>query len=219
METRDLDRETEAANLWELIKKEITGIQLLWETMSGLYLDDGSDQWRVIDESAPVFFRLTLSAYMESLLTRISRLMDPARDGKDRENLTLARIATLVPACAPSVTKLRGSWSDSSLVPLRNKYLSHNDLTRIQSEPHALNMLLSGEDIARIRDLVSGLVDLRAAINMQLGLGPSLDAAIRKRAEFERRVLCRTLAGSRLFFELLPESDVLQHAWHEVDTP
>lgn len=212
-----VDQRTRALEFWALIKKEITGIQLLWETVNGLYFDTGSEAWAAMNEDAPLFFRLTLSAYIEALLTRISRLMDDPGSGA-KKNLSLKRLKTLMSGSEDkTIDKILEKWDGSVLNVLRNKNLSHNDLTRIEFEPHTLNLPLSEEGIALLEKFVSALVELRAAINSDLKLGAYLDGGLRKRVECERKTIGRILESSRLFFELLPENAALQHAWHQAE--
>ena len=67
--------------LWNIVKKEITGIQLLWETVNGLYFQPRGKGLATLGQEVPTLFRLTQTVLMESLQMRVSRLMDPANSG------------------------------------------------------------------------------------------------------------------------------------------
>ena len=68
--------------LWSLITKEITGIQVVWEVANSLYFQPHSEGWSRLGQDAPLLFGLTQTVYVESLLMRVARLMDPASSGK-----------------------------------------------------------------------------------------------------------------------------------------
>ena len=80
-----------SAELWTVIKKEMTGIHLLWETVNGLYFQPQGKEWKALQADAPLLIHLTQTALMESLLMRVSRLLDPAATGK-MTNLSLKQL-------------------------------------------------------------------------------------------------------------------------------
>lgn len=202
--------------LWDLLKKEVIGIELLWETVERLYLAANSQGIATLTEDVPLLYRLTQTAMMESLLIRMSRLMDPAASGRggEKTNLSLNRLAEACSDTADDIQVVRDIWDDSNLKHVRDKYLSHNDLARSLSESHTLNIPLNESDVAAMRKLVSGLREFRRKVHGSLNPGVAyLDASVERHVQRETETLNRTLLGSKLFFKLLPEHETLQRAW------
>lgn len=200
-----------AAELWAVIKKEITGIQLLWETVNGLYIQPRGEGWRALQTDAPLLVHLTQTAIMESLLMRVSRLMDPDTTGK-LTNLSLKQLVIADVSTDADEKALRTVWERSGLVDVRNKYLSHNDLDRLMTVDQTLNIPLESADIEALRQLAEGLRTLRRNVNLKLGAGAYVDQALDLQVKREIEVLEKTILGGIRFFELLPEHPVLQQA-------
>lgn len=206
-----------AEDLWAALKKEITGIQLIWETVECVYLNPDEQILSALEGDTPVVYRLIQTALMESMLMRLSRLMDPANSGKkegDRPNLSLKRLAELEPEIGDDEKAIRVLWEASSLKTLRDKYLSHNDLTHSLTSQHTLNIPLEPAHIQAMRAMANGLRDLRRSVHRKLNddvtyLDESLDIEIKRNVD----VFNRSLLGGKLFFELLPDHEVLQQAW------
>jgi len=202
--------------LWDILKKEVTGIQLLWETVECLYFEAKGQGIATLAEDVPLLYRLMQTAMMESLMMRMSRLMDPAASGRGREkaNLSLKQLAEACSDTAQDVQVVRDIWDASNLKQVRDKYLSHNDLTRSLSESHTLNIPLEEADVVAMRELASGLREFRRKVHGRLNPGvASLDESVSLHVQHETEVLNRTLLGSELFFRLLPEHETLQRAW------
>jgi hypothetical protein len=211
MATTDTTSPT-AIELWIVIKKEITGIQLLWGTMNGLYFQPQGKEWRaLVDDGAPLLVHLTQTALMESLLMRVSRMMDPAATGK-LTNLSLKQLVAADTSIGADEQTLRAIWDGSGLVDVRNKYLSHNDLNRSLSADHTLNIPLVSVDIEALRLLAEGLRTLRRNVNFKLDSAAYVDQGLDAKIRHEVDVLERSLLGGRLFFDLLPDYSVLQQA-------
>lgn len=200
-----------AAELWTVIKKEITGIQLLWEAVNGLYFQSSGKALRALQADTPVLIHLTQTALMESLLMRVSRLMDPAATDKFT-NLSLKQLVNVAPHIGTDEIAIRAVWKSSGLVEVRNKYLSHNDLSRAMVTDHTLNIPLESADIGALRQLAEGLRTLRCNVNPKLSQGAYVDQGLDAKVRQEIEVLGKTLLGGQRFFDLLPEHPVLQHA-------
>jgi hypothetical protein len=200
-----------AAELWIVIKKEITGIQLLWETVNGLYFQPMGKDWRALQADTPMLFHLTQTALMESLLMRVSRLMDPAATGK-MSNLSLKQLVTAEARIDADEVAIRAVWDGSGLKTVRDKYLSHNDLNRSLNSDHTLNIPLESADIEALRQLAEGLRTLRRNVNPKLGAGAYVDQGLDAQSQHDIGLLGKSLLGGRLFFDLLPEHSALQQA-------
>ncbi len=206
-----------AAELWAIIKKEITGIQLLWEAVNGLYFQPHGEGWRALQADTPLLVDLTQTAMMESLLMRVSRLMDPAATGK-LTNLSLKQLLNAAPNIVADEIAIRAVWESSGLVEVRNKYLSHNDLSRLTDTDHTLNIPLESTDIEALRQLTEGLRTLRRNVNPKLDGVPYVDHGLDDKVRREIEVLGKTLLGGNRFFELLPEHPALQQALAALET-
>lgn len=203
--------------LWPRIKQEITGIQLLLETVEQMYLR--SPRQRGIEQLAvdtPLLYGWMQTAMMESLLMRMSRLMDPASTGK-RHNLSLARLVGCINELDADICELRQQWDASGLKIIRDKYLSHNDLVRFMDEPHTLNIPLSGADILSIKSLADGLRAFRRAANLKISGVDYVDGQLDLKVQREVDLLSRSLLVGEAFYELLPGHDCLQEALTQIE--
>ena len=95
--------------LWTVLKKEITGIQLLWETVNGLYFQPQGKEWQLLMADAPLLVHLMQTGLMESLLMRVSRMMDPATTGK-LTNLSLKQLVNADASIEADEKTLRAIW-------------------------------------------------------------------------------------------------------------
>ena len=200
-----------AAELWAVIKKEITGIQLLWETVNSLYFQPQGKEWRALQGDAPLLIHLAQTALMESLLMRVSRLMDPAATG-NKTNLSLKQLIAADASIDADEKAIRAIWDGSGLVDVRNKYLSHNDLTQSLSTAHTLNIPLEPLDIGALEALAEGMRTLRRSVNHKLGGDAYIDQGLDAQVRRETETLGNVLLGGNLFFQLLPDHEYLQQA-------
>jgi hypothetical protein len=168
--------------LWPRIKQELAGIQLMWTSLDGLFFranDKPGLSWLHVEVT--LLSGLMQSSMMESLLLRIARLMDPPAAGKGNrgaENLSLRALAEAHPSLTDQVNTLKGKWEESDLKRLRDKYLSHNDLKRAQSEQHTINMPMTAADIAGVSSLVDGLMEFRKTANHVIVGAAYLDGSL-----------------------------------------
>ncbi len=193
-----------AAELWGVIKKEITGIQLLWETVNGLYFQQQGKEWQALGDDTPLLVHWIQTALMESLLMRVSRMMDPAATGKFT-NLSLEKLVTADASISSEESAIRAIWDESGLKAVRDKYLSHNDLHRALTEDHTLNIPLDTTDIDALKKLAQGLREFRNAVNQKLSGCPYIDQQLDSRIQNEIEILGRVLAGGNQFFKELPD--------------
>lgn len=201
-----------AVDLWAVITKEITGIQLLWEAVNGLYFQPQGKQWRNLQDGAPLLVHLTQTALMESLLMRASRMLDPDATGKF-SNLSLKQLVKSDQSIGNEELALRAVWDGSNLKTVRDKYLSHNDLNRSMTIDHTINIPLEPDDIDALRQLVDGLRALRRNVHPKLAVGKAyVDENLDVQVNHEVEALGKSLLGGKLFFDLLPEHPELQHA-------
>ena len=206
------------SDIWAVISKEITGIQLLWEAVEGMYFKQPLSKGLVsLDEDAPLLYRLMQTAMMESLLMRISRLMDK-EESCGRSNLSLKQLTCKDSELCSVTQGVCKTWEASALTAVRNKYLSHNDLDRSLTEQHTLNMPLSDSDVKAIRGLVEELRSLRRAVGQKISGAPYLDGALDIQVRHEIDVLDRTIAAGDCFYRLLPEHAFLQEALVAIET-
>lgn len=208
-----------AEDLWAVLKKEITGIQSLWETVERLFSKPSQKGLDRMADDIPLVFCMIQTALMEAILMRISRLMDPANSGRkegDKPNLSLKRLVALAPEISGEERRIRRLWDDSNLKILRDKYLSHNDLTRSLGELHTLNIPLEPADIEVMRALARGVCDFRESVHRKLTDGVAyLGEPASTQIQRDIDILNRSLVAGQLFFQLLPHHEALGRAWHE----
>ena len=193
-----------AAELWVVIKKEITGIQLLWEMVDGLYFQQQGKEWQALGNDTPLLIHWTQTALMESLLMRVFRLLDQPKT-LGHTNLSLKQLVIADASIASDELAIRTIWERSGLKDVRNTYLSHNGLHRAFTEEHTLNIPLEPADIEALRLLVEGLRKLRRNVNPKLGAGPYVDQIEDLKIQNEIEILGRVLAGGNQFFKELPD--------------
>jgi hypothetical protein len=205
-----------ATDLWVVLKKEITGIQLQWNAIDELYIKPPGNGLKTLRSFMPELFGMMQTAFMESLLLRVSRLMDPASTGRGTNsyfNLSLKRLVSL-DACAKEDEKLiRTMWDASGLRSIRDKYLSHNDLDWSMTRDHALTIPLTEEDIIEMRKLVEGLREFRLSVNQKLTGLPYVDQNLDSLIQRQVSGLNNSLLASDVFFNLLPSHEHIQQAW------
>lgn len=203
--------------LWPRIKQEITGIQLLWEAVEQMYFQPNQHRGiALLVADTPLLFRLMQTAMMESLLMRISRLMDKDSTG-NRHNLSLDRLCNSKPNVKADVCELREKWDASGLKRIRDKYLSHNDLVRASTEPHSLNIPLSEADVSAMESLAEGLRAFRHSANQKINGTAYVDRTLDLCAQREVDLLNRRLLVGEAFYELLPEHACLQEALTQIE--
>ena len=204
-----------SAELWALTKKEIAGIQLLWETVNGLYFKANGKGWQALQADTPTVTHVMQTALMESLLMRVSRLMDPATTGRGQGqmiNLSLKRLVEADQNIGVNESAIRVIWDGSGLKAVRDKYLSHNDLNRSMTVDHTLNIPLGSADIEALGQLAEGLRTLRREVSLKLGGVAYVDQGLDAMVQRDIETLGKTLLGGDLFFKLLPEHEFLQRA-------
>lgn len=197
-----------AAELWVVIKKEITGIQLLWETVNGLYFQQQGKEWRTLGNDTPLLIRLTQTALIESLLMRVSRLMDPATTGRGQSqmtNLSLKRLVEVDSSIPVHETVIRGIWDESELKAVRDKYLSHNDLQQALSEEHTLNIPLNTANIEALKKLTKGLRVFRRDVNQKLSGCTYIDQGLDLKIQNEIETLGCVIAAGNQFLKESPD--------------
>ena len=205
------------SNIWAVISKEITGIQLLWEAVEGMYFKQPSRKGLAsLDKDAPLLFRLMQTAMMESLLMRMSRLMDPPTT-MGKSNLSLDQLTRADQQFDQAASDLRKAWDRSTLKDIRNKYLSHNDLARSLNEEHTLSIPLSSDDVEAMRGLAVAWRSFRRVVSLKVSGAAYLDETLDGQMSHELDVLNRTMLAGDYFYRLLPEHAFLQEAFAVIE--
>ena len=200
--------------IWSMLKKEISGIQLLWEIIEELTSDNLHSQ-KIMAENAPCFWGLTTAIYLESLISRLSRLMDP-QTTRSHKNISFARLTSchqyLDKKIGAEISKFQDEWKSSVLDVLRNKLLAHNDYDRFTTSNHTVNLPITSEDLASLGAFVKRLLTLRNSINTSLGGASVLNVPLAP-LDCKPDTVFRLLNAGNLFFNLLPENEQLQRAY------
>lgn len=189
--------------IWNAISKEITGIQLLWEAVEGIYLKQPQlDGFACLDLHAPMLFRLMQTSMMESLLMRVSRLMDRPKTAGN-SNLSFEQFQIASPEMALDVAAVYKVWKESKLKIVRDKYLSHNDLDRSLTEAHTLNISLSGADVEAIRELTAALRELRRIVSQKMSGAAYLDETLNVQIRKDIHAFSSDLAAADCFYKMM----------------
>lgn len=206
-----------AREIWGCLNKEITGVQLLWAAARHLFFSESSEGPASLLERAPLLSGLVQTALLESLLMRVARLMDPATSGRgqgEKPNLSLKRLVNGDARLSAYVAPVIELWNGSGLKDVRSQYLSHNDLVRSRTQSHTLSIPLGSADITALEVLVNALREMQRSVHKKITDASWLDGTLDVNASREVAGLISSLQAADVFFELLPEHDALQRAWH-----
>ena len=128
--------------LLQAISEEIGELHLKWLLFSQLFKD--KETVDLLNESAPTFFGVCQSMFLNDIILSISRLTDPSKTG-NKENLTLARILDSID---PSLFQLKTELIETLEIVKnscdfarkhRNRRVAHTDLkTYFQDHPEPL---------------------------------------------------------------------------------
>jgi hypothetical protein len=128
--------------LLQAISGELGEIHLKWLLFSQLYEDE--EIVDLLNESAPTFFGVCQSVFLNDIILSISRLTDSSKTGS-KENLTLARILDSID---PSLVQLKAELVETLEIiknscdfarKHRNRRVAHIDLkTYFQDHPEPL---------------------------------------------------------------------------------
>lgn len=121
----------------EILKKELALLCAQLDTYQALFLLEQERRAPLINDAAPGFFALTQLAMVESILMRVSRLMDPECTGRGKAQKHNASFRALIRtgvsvAVDQEWACLLEGWNPGGkfnrVNELRNKFLAHNDL-------------------------------------------------------------------------------------------
>jgi hypothetical protein len=203
-----------ASDLWVVLEKEITGILLQWIAIDELCVKLPGNGLKTLRSDVPQLYGMMQSAFMESLLMRVSRLMDPDRTGKST-NLSLEQLVSRDACISEDEKSIRTVWNASGLKTVRDKYLGHNDLNRLMTEDHLLTIPLTEENISELGKLVEGLRNFRRRVNLKLIDADCVDQKTETMIRVQIEWLNNSLLGGKVFFDLLKSCDYehIQQAW------
>lgn len=214
---------SDTSKLDELITHIGNEIKMLWaqlDVYQELYLIEQDKRLSLLEASAPGFFAICQASLAESILMRISRLMDPEKSCGD-ENSSLQNFCAALGADA-NYSGLKGTiqeaideWKQKDNGPyvalrtVRNKWLAHNDFAKrsaLQSDQ--LWMPLTSDDFELARRFASRLWEIYRQINRTLY---KIDIAepIHTRLEDRPSTVLKRLCDSQFLTRLLERSPEL----------
>ena len=132
----------ELGRIFHALHNELSWLHLKWEQYTELY-GTKPERLDLLNEAAPVFFRVVQDALWEDTLMHLSRLTDPAQSpGKgNRRNLTINALPALVsdPALKAAIEERARSATEAAAFARdwRNRQLAHRDLALALREPVA----------------------------------------------------------------------------------
>ncbi len=163
-----MDRELRQA--YELLNNEVLWICLRWQIFKQIY-GTSRENIELLNEFAPVSFRIFQDSSYDDIILSINRLLDPPSTcGKD--NLALSRLLLMIKEkncqelheeLAPTYEEIKSK--SKAIIEQRHKRIGHNDLESIKSNFHFLpgtsrhmvNDIL--DDIYSFMNRVSGYFD------------------------------------------------------------
>lgn len=123
----------EVGPLFIEVMREATWLMLTWQEYKTLYTTN-EKRVELLNQSAPVFFRVVQGAMLNQVLLYLTRLTDPVSHGKDRNNLTVRAL----PSVSPTVIRDRLQAAVDDAVKsaefakvLRDKRIAHSDLASV----------------------------------------------------------------------------------------
>lgn len=146
-------------------------LKLLWwqlDAYQELFLVEQEKRSALLRATAPGFFAITQKSMVESILMRLSRLMDGAKSCGE-ENSSIGNLCAALDAShkplKDELQALRDEWANKGadapyarLVLLRNKVLAHNDYVEHSAlDPQQLSMDLSAPDVTLVFQLAQRL--------------------------------------------------------------
>lgn len=195
-------------------------LKLLWSQMDVwdvLFVAEHGKRLQLRQQTAPGFFAVVQVTLAESILMRLGRLMDPAKQNSFR-NASFPGLLAALPgdtefsALRQKLEGLQCDWAQapySNLQVARNKWLAHNDLeVRSDVEEGRLGMPMSSEDFAIGEALAKRLwslyVESFRALNGVAVLDPTYD-----RLESRPVMLLKHLCASLYLDQVLDEDAYL----------
>lgn len=155
-------RATPSDNL-EIIKSELALLSVQLDSYRAVFLLEQDKRKELVKDSAPGFFALHQMAMVESILMRVSRLMDPEESVR-QDNASFMRLVQFSPfnTHAKDWTEIHEEWNDGGKFGrvhlLRNKFLAHNDLTLWKCRPLGQSWIpISQDDFQCLIELAKAL--------------------------------------------------------------
>lgn len=156
----------ELADVFEELHQHISWLHANWLIFEQLFAA-GEERVELLNEFAPIFFRLCQDSFSDNVILSIARLTDPPKSaGKD--TLSFEQLISKVdPAKYPvllSTLSQRFIDLKASCQPIRNvrnRRLAHNDLlVALSSDPNPLPDILKDE----VDDILRGIRELMNAV-------------------------------------------------------
>lgn len=213
----------------QLLNQVGNELKLLWwqlDAYQKLFLVEQEKRSVLLQSTAPGFFAITQRTMVESILMRLSRLMDGAKSCGE-ENSSIGNLCDSLDAShkllKDELKALRDDWVNkhadapyARLVLFRNKVLAHNDyVEHSELDPQQLSMDLSTQDVELAFQLAQSLWNVYRHGNRVLRgrehdpLEP-MHSAINNTPEPLLTHLC-----SSLFWEQFHKEDGYQYAGNE----
>lgn len=205
----------------EIIKSELALLSVQLDSYRAVFLLEQDKRKELVKDSAPGFFALHQMAMVESILMRVSRLMDPEESVR-QDNASFMRLVQFSPfnTHAKDWTEIHEEWNDGGKFGrvrlLRNKFLAHNDLTLWKCRPPGQSWIpISQDDFQCLIELAKALWALLRKAYLTAMKSDLLPPA-GVQGEHPTKIL-RCLAGARFLSELVKE-DGLQAAIGKLPT-
>lgn len=144
---------TSSRDLLDSIKSELALLSVQLDSYGALFLLEQDRRAELLAETAPGFFVLHQVAMVESILMRVSRLMDPDFTGKGKYKKENSSFEALVNSVVSNSVNERfcciiEAWRPGGkfhrIKELRDKWISHNDKELWITKMRLTNKLMQG---------------------------------------------------------------------------
>jgi len=179
MQNFDIDQ------IFKRLKEEMVSAWAYLDALKQIYENEDNKHIDTLLETAPGFFSLIESSLMESAFSRLARLMDPKRScGED--NLSFAMLCEHCEAqdefktICEDISKIMFEWKKgkyNTLRTYRNKFHSHNDLSRLGNAQPLISTRMSSEEFGLLKELFENLWCVIKHLNSRIKNSALLDPA------------------------------------------
>jgi hypothetical protein len=158
-ESMPSELQTQFSELWQ----EVAGVHMKWKSFLDLYAEQATI--RLLNDTAPAFFRIFQDVLLDDVIMSICRLTDPPRSGGN-SNLTLRRLLDSIDSSV--YPELKKTATDRYLTldgkvgfarSHRNKRIAHSDLERRLRMPATPLAPITQQQVQSVLDSIASFMN------------------------------------------------------------
>ena len=162
--------------IFKRLKEEMVSAWAYLDAFNQVYGNGDSVHIDTLIETAPGFFGLVESSLIESAFSRLARLMDPKQSCGD-DNLSFSMLCENcseqngIQKICDNFSKIKCEWKKGKYEKLRtyrNKFHSHNDLSRLCNEQPLISCRMSREEFELLKELFEDLWTILQHLNSRI---------------------------------------------------